>query len=198
MKALGQQQMAGLEHFELRHHARVLDRQRHLLQVRRRIDEHAVAHVEAAHVETANVGLDLQHMLHALFRRAEHAFGPGLRWVMRIVVKARARPGGKIDQYVGAARPDALDRLAIMRGLHARLAGIRIAHVDVDDGGARLCGVDRRCGDLRGRHRHRRVAPRRIGRAGHRAGDDHLALHTPLPQALLSASALAADCVDGL
>ena len=59
--------MAGLEHFELRHHAGILDAERHRLQMLRRVDEHPVAHVEAAHVEAANVGLDFDDVPHTLF-----------------------------------------------------------------------------------------------------------------------------------
>src|SRR3984885_972782 len=99
-KTLGEQQMAGLEHFELGHHAGSLDRRRHRLQVLWRVDEDAVAHVEAAHVETANVGLELDHVAHAVFRRSEHAVGTWLRWIGLVVRKPRARPGGEIDQHV--------------------------------------------------------------------------------------------------
>ena len=99
-EALGQQQVAGLEHFELRHHAGVLDGERHGLQVRRRVDEHAVAHVERAHVERADVGLDLDHVLNALGRPAELGIRARLRRVFGVVVEPRAGAGGQVDQHV--------------------------------------------------------------------------------------------------
>src|SRR5580693_6429048 len=76
-EALGEQQMPRLEHFELGHHAGILDRLGHRLQVLWRVDEDAVAHVEAAHVEATNVRLELDHVAHAVFRRSEHAVGAG-------------------------------------------------------------------------------------------------------------------------
>ncbi len=95
--------------------------------------------------------------------------GPGFVGSALVVRKPRARAGGEVDEHVGAARPDALDHLAIERVVHARLGGLRIAHVDVHDGRAGLGGIDRGAGDLFRRHRHRRVAAGRVGRAGHRA-----------------------------
>jgi hypothetical protein len=176
-EALGEQQMAGLEHFQLGRHAGGRDRGRHRLQVLWRVDEDAVAHVEAAHVETANVGLELDHVAHPVFRRPEHAVGAGFCRIVVVVRKPRAGPGGEVDQHVGAPCPDALDHLAIKRIVHARLGGLRIAHVDVHDGSTCLGGIDRRTGDLLRRHRHGRVAAGRVGRAGHGAGDDDFALH---------------------
>ena len=58
--------MAGLEHFELGRHAGVLDRQRHRLEMRGRVDEHPIAHVEAAHVEAADIRFELDHVAHAV------------------------------------------------------------------------------------------------------------------------------------
>ena len=57
--------------------------------------------------------------------------------------EAAARAGGEVDDQVGAARADPLDHLAIELELHRRRAGLRVAHVDVGDRGARLGGLDR-------------------------------------------------------
>ena len=109
------------------------------------------------------------HMAHAVFGGFEHAVGARLRGVVVIVREARARPGGEVDEHIITARPDALHHLVVKGKIHARLGGLRIAHVDVHDGRTRLGGIDRRPGDLFRRHRHRRVAAGRVGRAGHRA-----------------------------
>ena len=150
---------------------------RHGLQMRGRVDEHPVAHVEAAHVEAADVGLELDHMAHPVFRRPQRAVGAGFRRVVVVVLEACARAGREVDQHVGAACPDALHHFAIERAVHARLGGLGIAHMNVHDGGAGLGGVDRGVRDLLRRHRHGRVAAGRVGRAGDRARDHDLALH---------------------
>ena len=103
--------------------------------------------------------------------------GAGLGGIVGVVLEARAGTGGEVDQDVGAARADALDHLAVERAVHAGLGGLGVAHMNVDDGGAGLGGVDAGMGDLLRRHRHGRVLARRVGRAGHGARDDHLALH---------------------
>jgi hypothetical protein len=169
--------MAGLEHFKFGHDAGLFDRHGHALQMLRRIDEHPVAHVEAAHVEAANVGLDLDHVTHAVRGRFEHAVRTGFRGVAVVGRETGARPGGEVDQHIAAACSDPLDGFAVQRAVHARLGGFRIAYMNMHDGGAGLGGINRRSGDLRGRDRDGGIAARRIGGAGHRARDHHLALH---------------------
>ena len=144
---------------------------------RGRVDEHAVAHVQAAHVEAADIRAQLLDMAHAFVRPPHRAGGAGLGGVVGVVLEARARAGGQVDQDVGAAGTDALDHLAIERAVHARLGGLGVSHMDMDDRRAGLGGVDAGVRDLFRRHRHRRVFPRRVGRPGHRARNDHLALH---------------------
>ena len=67
-QALGEQEMAGLEHFQLRQHAGIADRDRHGLEMRGRVDEDVRAHVQAAHVEAADVGLELDDVADAFGR----------------------------------------------------------------------------------------------------------------------------------
>ena len=55
---------------------------------------------------------------------------------------------GEIDDDVDLAFADALHDLAVVARRHAEGAGLRIAHVDVDDGGAGAGGLDGRIGDL--------------------------------------------------
>ena len=58
--------MAGLEHFKFGHDAGVFNRRGHALEMLGRVDEHPVAHVQAAHVEAANVGFELDHVTHTV------------------------------------------------------------------------------------------------------------------------------------
>ena len=178
---LGQQQMPGLEHFQLREHTRIADRDCHGLQVVGRIDEHARAHVEAAHVEAADFRAQFHHVAHALLWPPQCRGRAGLGRVIGIVHEARARTGGEVDQHVGAARTDAFHHLAVVRAVHAGLGGLGIAHMDVDDRGASLGGVDARSRDLRRGDGYGGVLAGRVGRARHRARDHHLALHVGLP-----------------
>ena len=110
--------------------------------------------------------------------RPQRAAGPGLRGVVGVVLEARARAGGEVDQHVGAARPDALapPRDRARRPCSAWWScGLRtwICTIAAPALAASIAG----CGDLLRRHRHRRVLPGVVGRAGHRAGNDDLALH---------------------
>ena len=171
--------MAGLEHFEFGRDAGLADFHRHGFEMGRRVDEYLAAHVHAAHVEAADFRLELDHVAHARGRQRQRAAGRGFQRLVGAGDKARAGAGGEIDQRVGAACADALHHLAVERSVHARLRRLRVAHVDVDDGRARLGGVDRGGGDLGRRHRDGRIAARRIRRAGHRASDHHLTLHSP-------------------
>src|SRR5205085_5784139 len=82
--------------------------------------------------------------------------------------------------HVGAAGTDTLDHFAVMCPIHAWLGGLWIAHVDVDDGRARLGGVDARRRDLRRGHGHGRIFTGRVRRAGHRTRNHYLALHAGL------------------
>src|SRR5207244_330191 len=175
--ALGEEQVPGFEYFELRHHADVADRDRHGLQVRRRVDEDAGAHVEAAHIEAADVGAKLDYVAHAVLRTPQGAGGAGLGRVLGVVLETGAWAGGQVDQDVGAARPDALDHLAIERPVRAGLGGLRVAHVDVNDRGTGLGGIDRGLRDLLRGHRNRRILARRVRRPRDRAGNDDFALH---------------------
>ena len=85
----------------------------------------------------------LDDVTDTIFWTPQSAGGTGLGRVLRIVLEARARAGGQVDQDVGPARADALDHLAIESTVHARLGGLRVANVDVDDGGAGLGSLDR-------------------------------------------------------
>ncbi len=81
--------------------------------------------------------------------------------------------GGQVDHAVGALLDHRQERREGLRRL-VRPARLRVARVQVHDGGARLGGADRRVGDLVGRHRQMRRHRRRMDGTGHGAGDDDL------------------------
>jgi tRNA splicing ligase len=67
----GEEQMAGLEYFQLGHDAGIADRNCHLLKMRRRVHEDLVAHVHAAHVEATDFRSELDHMTGNPIKRYE-------------------------------------------------------------------------------------------------------------------------------
>jgi hypothetical protein len=67
--------VSGLEHFELRQHAGIADRDRHDLQMRGGVDEDAGAHIEAAHVKAADFRAKLHDMLDTFLRPLEIGAG---------------------------------------------------------------------------------------------------------------------------
>src|SRR5262249_57723688 len=80
--------------------------------------------------------------------------------VGRLVVGGDEAPAGarrQVDDQVGIAAANTLDHLAIVFELHAGPPAVRLAHVDVADGGACLCCTDAGVRDLLGRDRERRV-----------------------------------------
>jgi hypothetical protein len=153
--ALGEQQMAGLEHFG-RDHAGVADRDRHGFQIARRVHEDVAAHVHAAHVEAADVRLELDDVLDALAGSFMLVAGQPSRRIVGAGREAR-RGCSQVDEHVAPAGADALDHLAIQRLVHAGPGSLGIAHMDVHDGGPGLGGVDCRLGNLLRRHRNGRV-----------------------------------------
>src|SRR3546814_7661319 len=80
-----------------------------------------------------------------------------------------------VQHHIGARGPDVVDHLGIERGIARRPAALRIAHVDMHDGGAGGGRLDAGVGDLARRHRHLVGAPGGVARAGHGAGDEDLA-----------------------
>jgi len=84
----------------------------------------------------------------------------------------RAGAGGEVDDHIAPAVADALDHLAIKFEFHAGASGRRIAHMDMDDRGASLGGVDRLLRNLHRGDRDRRIVATDRRAAGDRAGED--------------------------
>ena len=112
-------------------------------------------------------------MAHALFLADEVRTGRrriGQSLVTDADVAAHA--AGQIDDDVDLALADALDDFAVVARLHAEDPALRVAHVDMHDGGAGMRRVDRRLRDLLRSHRAVR-ALRELGViAGDGAGDE--------------------------
>jgi len=70
--------VTGLEHLQLGQHPGIADRGRHRFEVLRRVDENVRPHVHAAHVEAANIGLELDHVPHPFRWRLHRGPSPGL------------------------------------------------------------------------------------------------------------------------
>src|SRR5262249_53241004 len=140
------------------------------------------AHIHAAHIEAADVGLERDDVADAFGRWFDGRARPGFLRVVLVRHEARPRPGGEVDEDVAAACPDPVHDLFVEGRIHAGPRGLGIAYVDVNDGGARLGRIKGGLRDLRGRPGHGGVAAGRICRAGHRARDHDFALHTRLPR----------------
>ena len=101
------------------------------------------AHVEAAHIEAADVRLELDDVMHALTRVFQGGSRAGLFRILAAGHESRSRPGGQVDENPASTPPDAVHDLAVERELHARSGGLGIAHVDMDNGCSRLGSVER-------------------------------------------------------
>src|SRR5258708_37934864 len=95
--------MAGLDNFQLRQHAGIADRDRHGFEMRGRIDEDVRAHIHAAHIEAADVGLERDDMADAFGRWLDGGARAGFLRVVLTREQARPRTGGAIDEDVAAA-----------------------------------------------------------------------------------------------
>ena len=173
--------MPGVEGLDLRLDAQRRHHAAHRAQHAGRVGHDVVGlgEVHRAAIERADLGQALAHMLHAVggaahvgallverqrrFRRTEH--------------HVAAHAGGEVQHHVDIGVADALGHFAVEMDVAARLAGLGVAHMAMDDRGAGLGGVDRRFGDLLGRARHVRAAILRAAGTGHGTGNEDLAVH---------------------
>ena len=90
--------------------------------------------------------------------------------LLGLVEHVTAHPAGDVDNDVGVGVADALDDLAVVVELAARRAGVRLADVEVGDGGTGLAGLDAGVGDLLGGLGEGRVDARGVTGARAAAG----------------------------
>src|SRR5882724_1718436 len=176
---LGEPEMAGIEYFELRLDAELVDPPGALAQILRRgdVDHVAVAEIQRAAIERANFRQQLFDMDEPLERSHHVRRRAGLGRLVVPHLEVATHAGGEIDHHVGAAAADALDDFAVEGGIAAALAGLGIAHVDVGDRGAGLGRLDGGIGDLLGGHGNGRMLAHGVAGAGNRAADDDLGIH---------------------
>ena len=158
-------EVAGVEDLELGPHAEVPDPLRHRPQHRGGVDHDVVAaggEVHRAAVERADLRAQLLDVHEPVARRRSC---PSRRRRRERRVGAAehevaAHAGGQVEHDVDVGRAHALDDLAVQRRIARALAGLRVADVDVGDGGAGARGLDRRRRDvLRGRPARCRSRP---------------------------------------
>ena len=167
-----QHHVAGVEDLELGQRARRVHARGHHLDAARRVDHGTAAEPLRVEVEGADLGLELDHMLGANLRRGQHRARPGLGRLVVAGDEAAAGAGGEIDDEVGIAATDALHHLAVVFELHAGLAGVGLAHVDMADGGPCLGGTDAGVGDFLRRDGQVGIVRARRERAGDGAGEN--------------------------
>ena len=119
-----------------------------------RVDKGVLAKVHRGDVKTANLGPQLQHMVHPV-GGAGHA-GRGVAvGVALIRRKTRTDAGGQVDDDLGLGSPDALHHIAVQRDVAAGSASFGVAHMQMHHGGPRRMGGQSVIGDLFGGDRHK-------------------------------------------
>src|SRR6185437_13383469 len=141
------------------------------------VDEAALAEVQAAAVERADVRAQLFDVREP--GDAVHEVGalgePGR--VVRVEVEVAAHARGRVDHDVDAAVADSAHHLPVELHLAGAAAAARVAHVHVHDGRPRAGGGDAGFGDLLRRHGHVFGLRDRVTGPGQRTRDDDLAIH---------------------
>ena len=151
----GERGVADLEALELGLDARLRDAGRHLAEHRRRRDVTPGAKVQRAAVQRADLRLEELHVLQPQVRVHHVVVWPdggdvAVRVLRGLVEHVAAHPAGDVDHDVGLGLADALDDLGVVVELAARRPRVRLADVEVGDGGAGITSLDAGVGDLLG------------------------------------------------
>ena len=165
--------VAGVEHFQLRLRAGLLDGFRHDSHVFRRVDHRGRTRPHGVEVERGDIRFEFDDVLDALERRNEGRARSGDARIVLARYEAAAGAGGEVDDQIGILVADALDHLAVVGELHAR-PPVRMADMDMRDRGADLGRFQRGIGDLLRRTRQRGVLLHGGQIAGHRNRQDRL------------------------
>jgi hypothetical protein len=99
------------------------------------------------------------------------------RRVLAAEHEVAAHPGGEVEHDVHVGGADPLDDRAVEGGVARARARVRVADVDVHDGRARARRVERRVGDLLGRHGDVLAPAGGVAGAGDGARDEDLPVH---------------------
>ena len=110
---------------------------------------------------------------------------PGGARVGGIEDEIAAHAGGEVDDDIDARIADMRDRLAVERRVARGLAGLGVAHMEMDDRRALARRLERRIGDLTRRYGNRGMLADRVAGAGDRAGNDDFGVQIPLPSSSL-------------
>ena len=146
-QVVGQMNVAAVKHFQLGQGAGFACQLRHDAHIARRVDDHRGAGEHGVQIQAADLGLQGHHVFHASLGCGQRGAGCGHLGVVLARHKTLARAGGQVDDDVGIAGPHALHHFAVVLQFHAR-AAIRIAHVNVRNGGAGLGCADAGVGNL--------------------------------------------------
>src|SRR6202035_1448086 len=136
----------------------------------RRVDYRPSAKPLRVEIERADLRSELDDVSGADFRRREYRARSRLGRLVVARDETAARARRQVDDQVGIAAANTLDHLAIVFELHAGPPAVRLAHVDVADGGTCLCRTDAGLRDLLRRDRERRVLCASRKTAGDGAG----------------------------
>ncbi len=177
---LGEPQVAGIENLQLCLHAQfgnVLGASAQLLRGRD-VDRVAIAEIERAAVERANLGQQLFDVGQAGQRPDQIGAGAELHWgFIWADFQIAAHAGSEVDDDVDVGFANTLHDLAIQRHVTAELAGLWVAHMAVDYSGPGFGSLDGGGGDLFRGDGHPLALAGGVARAGERAGNDDVVVH---------------------
>ena len=138
----------------------------------------AVAKVQGAAVERANIGQQFFHMhqprqrAHQISRRAK-----GQRRLAGANFQVAAHAGCQVDDDVHAGIADARHHLAVQRWVAAAFARVGVTHMAVHHGRTRFGSLYRRRRNLCGCDRNGRMLVHCVASTGQGAGDDDIRVH---------------------
>jgi hypothetical protein len=176
----GKTEIAGIENLQFRLHSQFPDAFCSPAQHVRRgdIDQAPVTEIKRTAIQGTDFRqqfLDVGQPLHGA-----HKIGvlPELRRrFIRPDEQVSAHPRSQVDDHVGAAGSNPVDRFPVQGNVTRPLSGFRVAHVTMNDCSSGLRGVDGRPGNLFRGNGYFRVLTRGIARARNRTSDDDFKIH---------------------
>ena len=171
-------QVAGVEAFDLRLDVAVADHVTHAGDHLLGVDRHRAEDLHGADVERAHLRAQAFDVLEAALRREHHGAWAGHGRIVVALDPVAAGARGEVEDQRVVLLTDAADDLRIVVEVGRRRT-VRLAHVDMDDGGACFARLHGSVGDFRIRPREiRMVRDGRRSRDG--TGDDDVVAHDAL------------------